>query len=68
MAALNRIHLRTGAFCNPGACAAALGLTSEDVRSNYEAGHVCWDDQDILGVGPPSLLPSCVSSPGHLGP
>ena len=50
MAALNKIHLRTGAFCNPGACAAALGLTAEDVKSNFEAGHVCWDDQDLIQV------------------
>ena len=50
LAALNRIHLRTGAFCNPGACAAALGLAAEDVKANFEAGHMCWDDQDVLGV------------------
>ncbi|CAN0474410.1 unnamed protein product, partial [Hapterophycus canaliculatus] len=30
------IQLRTGCFCNPGACQAALGLTDEDVREHLE--------------------------------
>jgi hypothetical protein len=51
LAGLRRIRLRTGAFCNPGACAAALGLSPEDVRSHYEdAGHVCWDARDLIGA------------------
>jgi hypothetical protein len=51
LAGLRRIRLRTGAFCNPGATAAALGLSSEDVRSHYEdAGHVCWDARDLIGA------------------
>lgn len=28
LASLSGIHLRTGCLCNPGACAAALGLTA----------------------------------------
>lgn len=51
LAGLRRIRLRTGAFCNPGATAAALGLSPEDVRSHYEdAGHVCWDARDLIGA------------------
>lgn len=51
LASLRRIRLRTGAFCNPGATAAALGLSPEDVRSHYEdGGHVCWDDHDLIGA------------------
>ena len=43
------IQLRTGCFCNPGACQVALGLTNDDIVSNYEtAGHVCGDQIDIV--------------------
>ena len=52
LAGLADIMLRTGCFCNPGACQAYLGLSHEDVISNYEAGHVCWDDRDIINGCP----------------
>ncbi|XP_048228629.1 molybdenum cofactor sulfurase isoform X2 [Ricinus communis] len=48
LASLSGIQLRTGCFCNPGACAKYLGLSHLDLLSNLEAGHVCWDDNDIL--------------------
>ncbi|XP_050223530.1 molybdenum cofactor sulfurase isoform X2 [Mercurialis annua] len=48
LASLSGIQLRTGCFCNPGACAKYLGLSHSDLLSNLEAGHVCWDDNDIL--------------------
>ncbi|KAA8527170.1 hypothetical protein F0562_008601 [Nyssa sinensis] len=48
LASLSGIQLRTGCFCNPGACAKYLGLSHLDLLSNIEAGHICWDDHDIL--------------------
>lgn len=48
VAGLCGIRLRTGCFCNPGACAAALGLSAEAMAANYENGHVCWDDTDVI--------------------
>ncbi|KAI3675678.1 hypothetical protein L1987_85270 [Smallanthus sonchifolius] len=48
LASLSGIQLRTGCFCNPGACSKHLGLSHADLLSNIEAGHVCWDDLDIL--------------------
>ncbi|KAL4200828.1 hypothetical protein AMTRI_Chr02g255600 [Amborella trichopoda] len=48
LASLSMIQLRTGCFCNPGACSKYLGLSETDLRLNFEAGHVCWDDNDIL--------------------
>ena len=48
LAGLHGIFLRTGCFCNPGACARHLGITPSQSKRNYEAGHVCWDDNDIL--------------------
>lgn len=51
LAGLWRIRLRTGAFCNPGAAAAALRLSADDVRAHFETGgHTCWDDHDIIGA------------------
>ncbi|KAK3033127.1 hypothetical protein RJ639_036486, partial [Escallonia herrerae] len=52
LASLSGIQLRTGCFCNPGACAKYLGLSHLDILSNIEAGHVCWDDRDILNGKP----------------
>ncbi|KAF8412741.1 hypothetical protein HHK36_000710 [Tetracentron sinense] len=52
LASLSGIQLRTGCFCNPGACAKYLGLSHMDLLSNIEAGHVCWDDYDILNGKP----------------
>ncbi|KZV31597.1 molybdenum cofactor sulfurase-like [Dorcoceras hygrometricum] len=52
LASLSSIQLRTGCFCNPGACAKHLGLSHSDLLSNVEAGHVCWDDHDILNGKP----------------
>lgn len=50
LAGLRGIRLRTGALCNPGATAAALGLSPADVRAHFEdGGHVCWDDHDLIG-------------------
>ncbi|WCJ37029.1 Molybdenum cofactor sulfurase [Euphorbia peplus] len=52
LAALSGIQIRTGCFCNPGACAKYLGLSHSDLLSNLEAGHVCWDDNDIVNGRP----------------
>ncbi|KAJ4835539.1 hypothetical protein Tsubulata_028426 [Turnera subulata] len=52
LASLSGIQLRTGCFCNPGACAKFLGLSHLDLLSNLEAGHVCWDDNDIINGKP----------------
>ncbi|KHG03032.1 Molybdenum cofactor sulfurase -like protein [Gossypium arboreum] len=52
LASLYGIQLRTGCFCNPGACAKYLGLSHSDLLSNLEAGHVCWDDNDVINGKP----------------
>ncbi|XP_038901662.1 molybdenum cofactor sulfurase isoform X3 [Benincasa hispida] len=43
---------KTGCFCNPGACAKHLGLSHSDLSRNIEAGHICWDDYDIINGKP----------------
>ena len=52
LASLEKIFLRTGCFCNPGACEAYLGLTRERVAENVSLGKVCWDDKDVLNNMP----------------
>jgi molybdenum cofactor sulfurtransferase len=42
------IHLRTGCFCNPGACQYFLKLSPEDVKRHFNAGHVCGDQHDLV--------------------
>ncbi|XP_022947409.1 molybdenum cofactor sulfurase isoform X2 [Cucurbita moschata] len=52
LASLYSIQLRTGCFCNPGACAKYLDLSHLDLVTNIEAGHICWDDNDIINGKP----------------
>ncbi|XP_060781795.1 molybdenum cofactor sulfurase [Neoarius graeffei] len=52
MACLFNIHLRTGCFCNTGACQAYLGISSQEVKSNLQAGHVCGDNVDLIDGRP----------------
>ncbi|XP_076830610.1 molybdenum cofactor sulfurase [Brachyhypopomus gauderio] len=48
MACLFNIHLRTGCFCNTGACQANLIISNQEVKRNLQAGHVCGDNIDLV--------------------
>ncbi|XP_060080164.1 molybdenum cofactor sulfurase-like, partial [Ylistrum balloti] len=48
MAQLYNIHLRTGCFCNIGACQKYLHLSSKQVKDNFQAGHSCGDSRDLI--------------------
>ncbi|XP_066208847.1 molybdenum cofactor sulfurase [Saccopteryx leptura] len=48
MASLYNIHVRTGCFCNTGACQRHLGLSDMMVKKHLQAGHVCGDDVDLI--------------------
>uniref|UniRef100_A0A8C0ARF3 Molybdenum cofactor sulfurase n=1 Tax=Buteo japonicus TaxID=224669 RepID=A0A8C0ARF3_9AVES len=52
MASLYNIHVRTGCFCNTGACQMHLGISNEDIQRNLQAGHVCGDDIDLVDGRP----------------
>ncbi|KAM6283059.1 molybdenum cofactor sulfurase [Porphyrio hochstetteri] len=52
MASLYNIHVRTGCFCNTGACQFHLGISNEDIQRNLQAGHVCGDDIDLVDGRP----------------
>ncbi|KAG5864065.1 hypothetical protein JTB14_012991 [Gonioctena quinquepunctata] len=52
MANLHGIHLRTGCHCNPGACQRFLKLKPCDVLKNFNMGHVCGDQNDLIDGHP----------------
>eukprot|EP01080_Neovahlkampfia_damariscottae_P001196 gene1196-10710_t len=52
LCSMENINIRTGCFCNPGACQNELNLTSDDILNNFKKGHVCWDDNDIIDNKP----------------
>ncbi|XP_029670318.1 molybdenum cofactor sulfurase 2 [Formica exsecta] len=52
MAALFKIHLRTGCFCNPGACQRLLSLSTKEILQNYEAGYTCSGTADLINGKP----------------
>ncbi|XP_026997805.2 molybdenum cofactor sulfurase [Tachysurus fulvidraco] len=52
MACLFNIHLRTGCFCNTGACQTYLGISSQEVKANLQVGHVCGDNIDLIDGRP----------------
>nr|XP_019559619.2 molybdenum cofactor sulfurase 3 isoform X3 [Aedes albopictus] len=52
MASLHNIVLRTGCFCNPGACQRNLKLSDEDVLKQFDAGHICGDANDLIDGQP----------------
>ena len=63
VSALSGVRLRADCFCNPGCCAGWLGLTAEAMVANYRAGHVCWDDTDIVDGAqfPEAVTPRALS-------
>ncbi|KAM9344702.1 molybdenum cofactor sulfurase [Symphorus nematophorus] len=52
MASLYNIHVRTGCFCNTGACQSFLGITNQQMKRNLQAGHVCGDSIDLVDGQP----------------
>ncbi|XP_051507262.1 molybdenum cofactor sulfurase isoform X2 [Myxocyprinus asiaticus] len=56
MASLFNIHIRTGCFCNTGACQRYLGISNQNVKSNLQAGHVCGDNIDLVEGRPTGSL------------
>ncbi|KAM9097564.1 molybdenum cofactor sulfurase [Sarcophilus harrisii] len=52
MASLHNIHVRTGCFCNTGACQRHLKISNETIKKNLQAGHICGDDIDIIDGQP----------------
>lgn len=49
---LEGVFLRSGVMCNPGGCGSALGVAAAEAQEWFDAGHVCWDDKDVLNNKP----------------
>lgn len=47
------IQIRSGCFCNIGACMSDLGLDAGSIRHNFENGHACGDEIDLDREGRP---------------
>ena len=58
LASLNQpsIQLRTGCFCNPGACQDALALLDEEIIENWRGGHVCGDRRGKINGRPTGCI------------
>ncbi|TPX51163.1 hypothetical protein SeMB42_g01969 [Synchytrium endobioticum] len=57
LSAIHDIHIRTGCFCNPGACQLYLELSDQEIQDHAEIhGHVCGDDMDIVNGSPTGAI------------
>lgn len=56
LAAVKGIHIRTGGLCNPGGVESYIGLKAWEIVQNYEAGHRCWDDHDVMRGKPTGAI------------
>ncbi|XP_006889293.1 PREDICTED: molybdenum cofactor sulfurase [Elephantulus edwardii] len=52
MASLYNIQVRTGCFCNTGACQRFLERSNEMVKKHLQAGHICGDNIDVIDGQP----------------
>ncbi|KAK2721021.1 molybdenum cofactor sulfurase-like isoform X3 [Artemia franciscana] len=52
----NKFCVRTGCFCNPGACQTFLKLTKQDLLEHFKAGHVCGDNNDLVEGKPTGAI------------
>ncbi len=53
---INNIKLRTGCFCNPGACNKYLDISVETSKIHFEKGNKCWDMKDIIKGKPTGAI------------
>ncbi|GAV05732.1 hypothetical protein RvY_15813 [Ramazzottius varieornatus] len=51
-----KVHLRTGCFCNTGACQKYLSLSAQALLDNFHAGHVCGDNVDLVNGIPTGAI------------
>lgn len=56
MAGLYNIVLRSGCFCNVGACQRFLKLSNQELRENHDQGHNCGDQLDLVAGKPTGAL------------
>lgn len=52
MAAIYKIYLRVGCFCNPGACQRHLNFSDQEILQNYDSGYKCGGTTDLVDGKP----------------
>eukprot|EP00094_Tigriopus_californicus_P009744 TCALIF_09393-PA protein Name:"Similar to mal3 Molybdenum cofactor sulfurase 3 (Aedes aegypti)" AED:0.06 eAED:0.06 QI:0/0/0/1/1/1/2/0/656 len=52
LAKLEQVLVRVGCFCNVGACQKYLQFSDQTMMANYQKGHVCGDDIDLVNGHP----------------
>uniref|UniRef100_A0A1L8DZE8 Putative molybdenum cofactor sulfurase n=1 Tax=Nyssomyia neivai TaxID=330878 RepID=A0A1L8DZE8_9DIPT len=60
MATIFNITIRTGCFCNPGACQRHLELSNKLVKEQFQAGHICGDTNDLINGIPTGSIRASV--------
>merc|ERR1711865_570270 len=56
VATIEKVYMRSGCFCNPGACETYLQITPERVRAHVALGKVCGDERDVIDGNPTGAL------------
>lgn len=56
IAVIHNIILRTGCFCNPGSCQTHLGLSNDDLMRQFNSGHICGDENDLIDGAPTGTI------------
>lgn len=51
LAQLYNIHVRTGCFCNIGACQKYLSLSDEQIKHNFDVSFKIWGLKYDIGYG-----------------
>lgn len=56
LAALQKMHLRTGSACSPGGIMSMLSLEPWEIRNNFSAGFKCGMDSHMLNGKPAGVI------------
>ncbi|KAJ9606426.1 hypothetical protein H2200_009387 [Cladophialophora chaetospira] len=56
LAIVKNIQFRTGGLCNPGGIASHLGLSTDDLKQNYDQGQRCGGENDIINGKPTGAI------------
>lgn len=56
LAFARNVNIRTGGLCNPGGTASFLNLTSDDLQANFDEGHRCGGESDIINGRPTGMI------------
>ena len=56
LAAIKKIHLRSGGLCNPGGTASYLKLSAEQLKQNYSNGQRCDEESEHSNIAPTGTL------------